>query len=122
MRTFLGLLLFCTNALAQTPAATPDPKATPAPPQTNHAASPTPTPTSASAEAPVPGEPNNALIDQKKAQQVEQEKKESTPTPMEQKAGTVDFNSIKDVLKNDGLNERAQKIEQSVKKVAKKRV
>ncbi len=68
-----------------------------------------------------PGEPNTALIEEKKAEQKKVEEKEQTPTNLEQRAETVNFNAIQDVLKNDRLDVQVQKIEQKVKTVAKER-
>ncbi len=68
-----------------------------------------------------PGEPNTALIEEKKEEQKTEEEKAKTLTGLEKRAETVDFKSIQEVLKNDRLDQQVQKIDQTVKKVAQQR-
>lgn len=69
-----------------------------------------------------PGEPNLDIVAKEKNDQQKQEKKDLTPTTAEKESSIIDFQNIKNVLKNDRLEDQGKKIEKAVDKVARKRI
>lgn len=65
------------------------------------------------------GVPNTDLIEKNQNIKKEEEKKSAAPTELELKSDTVDFDKIKDIIKNDKLDSEVLKLKNTVKQTVK---